>query len=86
MKDRTYNGFRAIKDASFGDQVKSRRADGGRIHVVVTGNPDAWDEATGEGQHAVRPQSGWSEGIRKGIRVHRSLRKTDGKNIASGSG
>ena len=50
MKDRNYNSFRDIKDASFGGRVKSRRADGGRIHVVVTENPDALNEATGPGQ------------------------------------
>jgi hypothetical protein len=80
MKDRTYNSFRDIKNASFGGRVKSRRADGGRIHLVVTENPDALNDATGGGQHGVRP---WSEGIRQGIREH-SIRKTDGKNIASG--
>jgi hypothetical protein len=83
MKDRTYKSLRDIKDASLGGRVKSRRADGGRIHLVVTGNPDALNDASGAGQHGVRP---WPEGIRKGIRVQHSLRKTDGKNIASGSG
>jgi hypothetical protein len=82
MKDRTYNSFRDIKDASFGSRVKPRRADGGRIHVVVIENPDALNAATGTGQHGV----GGSEGVRKGIRVRHSVRKTDGKNIASGSG
>ena len=48
MKQRTYNSFRDVKRALFGGPVKSRRADGGRVHVVVTDNPDALNGATGE--------------------------------------
>jgi hypothetical protein len=42
----------------FGGPVKSRRADGGRVHVVVTDNPDALNSATGRNQTRVQKTDG----------------------------
>lgn len=86
MKQRRYHSFKEIKHASLGGTVKQFRANGGRTHIVVVGNPDVLNEAHGRDQHGgIQPGPAWREGIRNGSKVRHSPQKTSGKNIASPS-
>jgi hypothetical protein len=76
MRQRKFHSFSEIKHASLGGTVKQFRANGGRTHIVVVGNPDVLNEAYGGDQHG---------GVRNGTKIQRSPPKTDGKNIASPS-
>lgn len=55
MKERTYKSFRDVKRELFEALAKPRRADGGRVDIVVGDDPGAFNEATG-GRNQTRVQ------------------------------
>jgi hypothetical protein len=48
MKERTYKSFRDVKRESFEALANPRRAEGGRVDIVVADDPGAFNEATGK--------------------------------------